>query len=160
MIVIDVPGTPEPGANVPPEWTVWQYPDSKEQGASKGGGGQVNGVSTGPVFSVETTTHDEFDTVLTWYSKKFDNQIIANTTRSGSLGRFDSENKDDPIVNGSVIVSSRPSDDRNAGSPRPVKMKVISFRTPRYALVVNVSRAEDEPHTHVFITYFPNSPGQ
>jgi hypothetical protein len=153
-------GTPlqKSKAKAPPEWTEWQYPDSKEQGSSKGGGGLMNGVTVGPIYSVELTTPDDLDKVLKWYAKKFGGEIIAVPTGSGSLGGFDSNNKDDPVINGNVILSNRPSDDRGAGSLRPVKMKVISVRTPRYDLVVNVSRAEGESHTHVVVTYFPNLP--
>ena len=80
-------------------------------------------------------------------------------TGSGSLGKFDSDNKDDPIINGNVIQAGyRPSEDRKNGEWRPVRMKVISVRTPRYDLVINVSRAEGESHTHVVVAYFPNVP--
>jgi hypothetical protein len=147
-------------AKAPPEWTEWQYPGSKEQGSSKGGGGLMNGVKVGPIYSVELTTSDDLDKVLNWYAKEFGSEIIAVPTGSGSLSRFNSDNKDDPVINGNVILSNRPSDDRNAGSLRPVKMKVISVRTPRYDLVVNVSRAESESHTHVVVTYFPNLPSE
>jgi hypothetical protein len=150
---------PKPKPKAPPEWTEWQYPDSKEGGSSKGGGGLMNDVRVGPIYSVALTTPDDLDKVLKWYAKKFNGEIIAEPTGSGSLGKFDSDNKDDPIINGNVLLASyRPSEDRKNGDWRPVRMKVISVRTPRYDLVINVSRADSESHTHVVVTYFPNLP--
>jgi len=145
----------------PPEWTEWQYPDSKEQGSGKGGGGTVNGLTAGPIYSVSLTTPDDLDKVLKWYAKKFDNDIIAVPTGSGSLGKMNTENKEDPIINADVLLAStRPNEERDNGTLRPVQMKVISVRTPRYDLVINVSRAEGESHTHIIVTYFPNLPGE
>ena len=150
-----------PKPKAPPEWTEWQYPESTEGGSSKGGGGTVNDLSVGPIYSVILTTPDDLDKVLEWYAKKFDSEIIAVPTGSGSLSRMNTENQDDPIISANVLLASnRPSNDRDKGPWRPVRMKVISVRTPRYNLVINVSRAEGESHTHVIVTYFPNKPSE
>ncbi len=117
----------------------------------------VNGLRVGPIYSVELTTPDDLDKVLKWYATKFDSAIIAVPTGGGVVGISDSNNKDDPIINGNVILASyRPREEREKGMWRPVRMKIISVRTPRYDLVINVSQAEGESHTHVVITYFPN----
>jgi len=77
-------------------------------------------------------------------------------TGSGSLGKMNTANKEDPIISASVLLaSSRPPEEHDKGN-RPVQMKVISVRTPRYDLVINVSRAEGEGFTHIVVTYFPN----
>jgi hypothetical protein len=150
-----------PKPKAPPEWTEWRYPGSTEQGSSKGGGGTMNGLTVGPIDSVILTTPDDFEKVLEWYANKFDSPVIAVPTGSGSLGKFNTENTDDPIINANVMLASnRPGDERDKGTWRPVRMKVISARTPRYDLVINVSRAEGESHTHVVVTYFPNKPGE
>jgi hypothetical protein len=155
------PAAKAPKPAKPPEWTEWQYPGSAEGGSSKGGGGTANGVSVGPIYSVILTTPDDLDKVLEWYAKKFGNEIIAVPTGSGSLGEMNTANADDPIINANVMLASgRPSDDPARGTWRPVRMKVISVRTPRYDLVINVSRAEGESHTHVIVTYFPNTPSE
>jgi hypothetical protein len=151
----------EPRPAKPPEWTAWQYPGSTEGGSSKGGGGTLNRVRVGPIYSVILTTPDDLDKVLEWYANKFDSEIIAVPTGSGSMSRVNTANQDDPVINGNVMLASdRPSDDRAQGRWRPVRMKVISVRTPRYDLVLNVSRADGESHTHVVVTYFPNQPGE
>jgi len=54
------------------------------------------------------------------------------------------------------LASYRRSEEREKGMWHPVRMKVVSVRTPRYHLVINVSRAEGESHTHVIVTYLPN----
>jgi hypothetical protein len=155
------PAVLKPRPKAPPDWTEWQYPDSKEQASGKGGGGTANGVTVGPIYSVELTTTDDLDKVLQWYAKKFNNDIIAMPTGGGGQSKFDSNNPDDPIINGDVLqAGNRPSEDRAKGMWRPVKMKVITLRTPRYDLVINISRAEGESHTHVIVTYLPNPVGQ
>jgi hypothetical protein len=155
QIVANPPKERKPTA--PPDWKEWQYPDSQEGNSGKGGGGMMGGVSVGPIYDVVLTTSDDLVKVHAWYAKKFDSEIIAVPTGAGSNTKMNSEDKDDPIINFDVTLDNTlPKDDRDKGGARPVRAKVISIRTPRYALAINISRADGEAHTHIIISYFPN----
>ncbi len=154
-IASSLPWNKKTKQKAPPEWTEWKYPESQERESSKGPRGQE--VPVGSVDSVVLTTTDDYEKVLEWYAKKLEFDIVAEPTGGGSIGKFNTANPDDPFINMAAMPSSfRLQDFKEKSKSQGVKMKAITVRTPRYGLVINISRADHETNTYILITYFPN----
>jgi hypothetical protein len=136
----------KPG-EIGPDWKEWKYPGCAEHDFTKVGGGQSAGVKTPMHYDLVMTTKDDLEKVLGFYVEKTGISLLSSHTGEGAGGK----NDDVWFV---TSDSRSPSEvDQTATKDRPVRTKMFGKRTATYDLTMFVSRANDEKHTHIILSY-------
>jgi hypothetical protein len=130
------------------DWQQWKYPGCSEHDSSLGGGGQMGKARVPSHYCLVMTTPDDYEQVLKFYADK---KGFSDLAGSGSGTRASSN----PDLFESWFVLSDSLAPDGVNQSRPVKAKLFGKRTPTYDLTMLVSRAKDEKHTHIVLSYNP-----
>lgn len=117
----------------------WQYPGATSTSTSGAGVGTPFGPPLMTRASMQWTT-DSFADVSAHYAKK----MRVNVPASGSGSQ----------ASGDASVSYN-ADNNGARGPRPFKSLAFARRERGGSVVVFITRADDEEHTHVILYWLP-----
>jgi hypothetical protein len=117
----------------------WHYPGASSTSTSGAGVGSPFGPPLMTRGSMQTTP-DSFEQVLQHYALKMN----VSTATSGSGSR----------ASGNESVTYQ-SDSRGPRGPRPVKSQAFARRERGGSVVVFITRADGEEHTHVLLYWLP-----
>ncbi len=128
------------GASEPaPPLEHWRYPGATEQGRGRGPSLAINDQTVKPASEhLMFTTPDDYDKVLSFYGSKGGNT-------SGISG--------DAITGIRIYLSQADGRDPVTNGPRPVRVQCLRETRASYDVVVFITRAEKEAHTHVILLY-------
>jgi hypothetical protein len=140
-----VVGEDKPGPPAPP-LEDWRYPGADEKSSTGGMSLEVNGqvVKPAPTYVVWVTP-DGYDQVAAFYGGK------GGFSQTSGVGITSSTRGESNVVVGDDQNPDRP------GTLRPVHAVCLRRRCGSYDLVVFITRAQNEGHTHIVVLYEPKA---
>jgi len=150
LIGLDAPLEPAPA------WEEWAYPGADYRKGGNTGETRIRGQVVVPSdFHGVWTTPDSFEDVIQHYAKllKLEDPASLAARHSGwgggTYGKFGSESG--PTSNTHMYDNGLD----NGRETRPVRVECLTRRTRAYTVTVFISRADNEPLTHIIVLYTP-----
>lgn len=148
------------GLNAPlepaPAWADWAYPGARHRKGGDTGETRIREEVVVPRdYHGVWTTPDSFEDVIQHYAKMLKLEDPASFAArhsgwgGGLYGGFGSETG--PTSN--TYMYDNGLDDAN--DSRPVRVECLARRTRSYTVTVFISRADNEPLTHIIVLYTP-----
>lgn len=134
-----------------PHWDEWRYPNAESAGTIQGAALRIMGELVRPAGRYAVlVTNDDVETVARHYAEKmqFDKPDDMAASRLATFSQGTLQGESNHLLDDS-------SDSADHDRPRPVRVKCLIRRCPAYDLTVFITRADDEPRTHVLLTYDP-----
>jgi len=127
----------------------WSYPGATEHGRGRGPSLVINGqtVKPAPEYLLLATT-DDYQKVVTHYGSKLGFVAASDFGLSGMTNKTSTEA-------GFQLAFADGQDPGTAGNARPVRVQCLRQTCVSYSVVVFITRAETEGHTHVILLYDP-----
>lgn len=148
----DLAGLNRPVPPAPPGKD-WYYPGAKVSGTAESAAVTVSRelVHPGGHFVVLVTS-DDFETVAKYYTSRM--QFTDPDAIAKSQLAFSSEGN---VQGESSHVLDDFRDPSETQTQRSIRTKCLLRRSPSYNLTVFLSRAENEPQTHIILLYDPKA---
>jgi hypothetical protein len=134
-----------PAAPAPADWTTWTYPNATEKGQTTTGDTNFGNARVGSVQVAHLVTPDSFEQVMAHYAATL-NQMSLGTPASPGNGtgvRY--------VTGGAEYFAFVDTPATRPG----VKGRRVTYRTSKYALVIDVTRADAEKQTTIAVSYLP-----
>lgn len=136
-----------------PAWDDWQYPGARPKATIQGASVRVSGKLERPAGRYAVfASKDAFEDVARFYAEKahFEQpeQVARSQSATSSHGSLQGES------NHLLDDHRDPADPEHA---RAARSKCLIRRCPSYDLTVFITRADEEPYTHIVLLYDPKT---
>jgi hypothetical protein len=135
-----------PVAPAPADGTAWKYPGGEEMTRMTSEKSASGTARAGPVHVTRLVTPDPFEQVLAHYATVLGQHGIGAQALGQGVAGARVASGGQEVFSCSHLATSRPG----------VKGRVIAYQTSTYALVIDVTRADADTHTHIVIAYTPH----
>jgi hypothetical protein len=127
----------------------WRYPGAIERARGRGSSLVINGVTVKPAPEyLALATADDYQKVTAHYGTKLGFKAASDFGLSGMTNKTSTDG-------GFQLAFADGQDLSHAGNARPVRVLCLRQTCASYNVVVFVTRADKEAHTHVILLYDP-----